>query len=197
MIDVKISQHELKVIREKLEAAGKNAAPVLKKAINETAKQTVPALASKAQEKYVIKDKGFKRSLKIKKASASRLTAEISCTGEVNELIDFLTTPKRPSKHPRADAAKGKVRKESQLKSLEKGNLKAFIARFSNGHVSVVQRVEGNPPARSRLGKRYVKKLLSPSDPVMLGKSYEDLKPDIEAELKLKLIKFMYQALGR
>ena len=89
------------------------------------------------------------------------------------------------------DAARGKVLKASGLKSLQKGNLKAFITKFGSGHVSVVQR-----KGTSRLP---LKKLLSPSIPTMVGneaKVYGIVKPNIEKNLQKNIQKQIDKILG-
>lgn len=91
----------------------------------------------------------------------------------------------------RTDAARGKVLKASGLKSLQKGNLKAFITKFGSGHVSVVQR-----KGTSRLP---LKKLLSPSIPTMVGneaKVYGIVKPNIEKNLQKNIQKQIDKILG-
>ena len=83
------------------------------------------------------------------------------------------------------------VLKASGLKSLQKGNLKAFITKFGSGHVSVVQR-----KGTSRLP---LKKLLSPSIPTMVGneaKVYGIVKPNIEKNLQKNIQKQIDKILG-
>ena len=104
----------------------------------------------------------------------------------VNELADF-----KYKDNTSTDAARGKVLKASGLKSLQKGNLKAFITKFGSGHVSVVQR-----KGTSRLP---LKKLLSPSIPTMVGneaKVYGIVKPNIEKNLQKNIQKQIDKILG-
>ena len=129
-------------------------------------------LADKAKETYAVKSPRFKKAIAQKNATASNPTATLKITGAVNELADF-----KYKDNTSTDAARGKVLKASGLKSLQKGNLKAFITKFGSGHVSVVQR-----KGTSRLP---LKKLLSPSIPTMVGneaKVYGIVKPNIEKE---------------
>ncbi|WP_243252948.1 phage tail protein [[Ruminococcus] lactaris] len=104
----------------------------------------------------------------------------------MNELADF-----KYKDNTSTDAARGKVLKASGLKSLQKGNLKAFITKFGSGHVSVVQR-----KGTSRLP---LKKLLSPSIPTMVGneaKVYGIVKPNIEKNLQKNIQKQIDKILG-
>ena len=119
-------------------------------------------------------------------ATASNPTATLKITGAVNELADF-----KYKDNTSTDAARGKVLKASGLKSLQKGNLKAFITKFGSGHVSVVQR-----KGTSRLP---LKKLLSPSIPTMVGneaKVYGIVKPNIEKNLQKNIQKQIDKILG-
>ena len=77
------------------------------------------------------------------------------------------------------------------MKTLEKGGIKAFIGKFANGHVSVMQR-RGN----ERLP---VKKLLSPSIPKMIGSEkrvYGIVQPDIGKNLQINVQKHITKVLG-
>ena len=133
-----------------------------------------------------VKSPRFKKAIAQKNATASNPTATLKITGAVNELADF-----KYKDNTSTDAARGKVLKASGLKSLQKGNLKAFITKFGSGHVSVVQR-----KGTSRLP---LKKLLSPSIPTMVGneaKVYGIVKPNIEKNLQKNIQKQIDKILG-
>lgn len=163
----------------------------LKKAVNETAKQARKRLANEAKKKYAIKNPKFNQSMKIKNATVASPIAYIISTGGVNEIMDFKVSPaKYATGRDKPDITKGKVLKENGMKRLEKGNLKAFITRFANGHKSVVQRTGRG---------REIKKLLSPSVPIMLGSQrrvYGIVEPHIGNDLREYLRKFVSQQLG-
>lgn len=199
MINFEIDENEIKKIEKKLGNLSSKAPVVIKNAVNETAKKAREQLAKKAQEKYEIKKSKFNKSMKIKNATVSNNTAIISATGEVLELLDYKASPSKYSKTQRRNAVKGKVYKNGSLKLLQKGDLKAFIVRFRNGHISVVQRVEkGKEPSKSKLGNRYIKKILSPSIPKILGnetKVFGLVQPQIHSELKNNLSKHVEKML--
>ena len=158
----------------------------LKNAVNATARDAKKELADKAKETYAVKSPRFKKAIAQKNATASNPTATLKITGAVNELADF-----KYKDNTSTDAARGKVLKASGLKSLQKGNLKAFITKFGSGHVSVVQR-----KGTSRLP---LKKLLSPSIPTMVGneaKVYGIVKPNIEKNLQKNIQKQIDKILG-
>lgn len=156
---------------------------VLAKAINATAKDARTSLAKGAQEAYTIKSGKFNKAMKLKNASSSKPTATITAKGTAMELMDFKVSPASvPTQDSRPDITKGKVLKSSKMKALQKGNLKAFVAKFRSGHVSVVQR---RGPERLPL-----KKLLSPAIPQMIGNErdvYGKIRPDIQANLEANI----------
>ena len=150
MIEFEVDQTQLQRIELKLKDMKAKAPQALKNAVNATARDAKKDLADKAKETYAVKSPRFKKAIAQKNATASNPTATLKITGAVNELADF-----KYKDNTSTDAARGKVLKASGLKSLQKGNLKAFITKFGSGHVSVVQR-----KGTSRLP---LKKLLSPS----------------------------------
>lgn len=175
----------------KLDDKDQSMKKALKKAVNETAKQARKRLADEAKNKYAIKKNRFNKSMKIKNATTSKPVAYIISNGEVNELMDFKVSPVRyATGNKRPNILKGKVVKTEGMKRLQKGSLKAFITRFSNGHQSVAQRTGQG---------RKIKKLLSPSTPIMLGnreRVYGIVEPHIGDDLKENLRRFISQQLG-
>lgn len=191
LILIGIDTADAKKILGKLTDDNQTMKKALQKAVNETAKQARIRLANEATKTYAVKKNRFNKSMKIRKASISKPIAYIVSDGQVNELIDFKTSPaKYKTGKQKPDIIKGKVLKSSSMTRLEKGSLKAFITKFSNGHQSVVQRT----------GKgRKIKKLLSPSVPVMLGSQkrvYGIVEPHIGDDLRNNLRKFVAEQLG-
>lgn len=159
----------------------KNEAPkALKNALNETAKQARKDLATEAQKTYMVKTGRFNKAMKIKNATPSNLEAIIKVTGKVMGLKDFKVSPAtmRTGKN-RPEVVKAKVLKKSGMKPLEKGDIKAFVTKFSNGHVAVVQR-RGE-------ARKPIKALSSNSVPMMIGNEkevYGVVEPKINKNLK-------------
>lgn len=164
---------------------------VLKQALNATAKDVRSMLAEQAKEIYIVQKSKFNKAMKIKNASARKLEALIVTAGAPLELIDFKTNPKKPSTgSARPDVMTGKVLVQSSMKRLEMGNLKAFVAKFKSGHVSIVQR---KGPERLP-----VKKLLSPSIPKMIGNEkqvYGEVEPKIAELLDANIRKYIARTL--
>lgn len=160
---------------------------VLKQALNATAKDARSMLANQAKDIYVVQKSKFNKAMTIKNAFARKLEALIVTAGAPLELIDFKTNPKKPpTDAERPDVTTGKVLVKSSLKRLEMGDLKAFVARFKSGHVSIVQR---KGPERLP-----VKKLLSPSIPKMIGNEkqvYGEVEPKIAELLEANIRKYI------
>lgn len=170
----------LKQIERKLGRMKREAPKALKRALNQTAKQARKDLVVEAKKKYAIKTSGFNKAMRIKNATSSKLEATIKATGKVMGLKDFKVSP--PTMRTgvnRPDIVKAKVLKLGEMKSLEMGNLKAFVTKFSNGHVAVAQRKgEKRLPIRT---------FLTNSIPVILKSErrvYGIVRPHIKKNLK-------------
>ena len=156
---------------------------ILKKAINDTAKQSRKSLASEAKQTYAVKVSGFNKSMTIKNATVSKLEATIKSKGEAMELGQYKAQPFRVATGAsRPKQIKAKVLTQSSMKSLISGDIKAFVAKFKSGKVAVVERDESRR-MKSNPKKAFLKKLLSPSIPQILGnekKVYGKVEPEIE-----------------
>lgn len=186
LIEFEVDRTQLERIELKLKNCRDKAPLALKNAVNATARDAKKDLANKAKETYAVKSPRFKKAIAQKNATKSKPTAILKITGKVNELADF-----KYKENEGANAARGKVLKSGGLKTLQKGDLKAFITKFGSGHVSVVQR-----KTSARLP---VKKLLSPSIPTMIGneaKVYGVVKPNIQKNLQKNIQKQIDKILG-
>jgi 3-deoxy-D-arabino-heptulosonate 7-phosphate (DAHP) synthase len=167
-------------VEKKLGALKSEAPKALKNAINATAKQARKELAQEAQKTYVVKSGRFNKAMTIKNATQGNLEATIKATGAPMELKDFKVSPASvKTGKSRPSMTKGKVLASSGLKNLQKGNIKAFVAKFSSGHATVAQR-QGS----ARLP---IKTLYSNSIPKMIGNEkrvYGVVKPNIESNLR-------------
>lgn len=174
LIRFEFDEDLLKVIEDALGDLRSESRKVLKNAVNATAKQAKADLAKKAQETYVVKKTRFTKAMKTKNATVSRPEAVINITSAQLELKDFRVSPATYSTgENRPDVYKAKVLLSSSMKGLQ-AHTKAFLVKFSNGHVSVAQ----------RRGKRRfpIKKLLSNSIPTMIGNQervFGIVEPDI------------------
>lgn len=180
MITYEYDQNTLAKVEKKLGSLKSEAPKALKNAINQTAKQTRKDLATEAQKTYVVKSGRFNKAMTIKNATQSSLEATIKATGAPMELKDYKVSPATARIGAnRPDLTKAKVLKAGSMKGLRKGNIKAFVAKFSSGHASVAQR---RGSARLPL-----KVLFSNSIPKMLGNEkrvYGIVRPTIEQNLQ-------------
>lgn len=192
---IEVDKSHYENIKHVLNGVQKDSKAILKRAINNTAKQSRKTLATEAKKKYAVKVSGFNKSMKTKNATVSRPEAIISATGEAMELGQFKARPFRVSNGAdRPDVIKAKVLTENGLKKLVKGDTKAFVAKFRSGHVAIVER-DSSRKMKSNQKKDYLKKLLSPSIPQMLGNEknvYQKVEPEIE-ELLSRNIRFELQ----
>ncbi len=170
LIDIRIEEDVIAGINRRLgELQGKSPS-ILKKEINNAAAQMKKSLSREAKKKYVNTDVGmFRDAMDVKKAAVGKLAAVIEAKGHPESLIKFQT-----SGGTDGQSVSAKVFRESKLEELTntkaQPNIKAFITKFKNGHVAVVQRTEkGKIPASSKLGRRYIRELKGPSIPHMLG----------------------------
>lgn len=180
MITYEYDRNTLAKVEKKLGSMKSEAPKALKNAINQTAKQARKDLATEAQKTYVVKSGRFNKAMNIKNATQSSMEATIKATGAPMELKDYKVSPATARTGAnRPDLTKAKVLKAGSMKGLQKGNIKAFVAKFSSGHVSVAQR---RGSARLPL-----KVLFSNSIPKMLGNEkrvYGVVRPTIEENLQ-------------
>lgn len=186
----------IKTIADQLGEYHSKAPTVLKQALNATAKDARTMLATQAQEVYVIQKSRFNKAMEFgskDKATLKKLEATIRAKGTSLELLDFKTVPKKPTTgDARPDITTGKVLKSSGMKRLEVGGIKAFVAQFRSGHVSIVQR-----RGAERLP---VRKLLSPSIPKMVGNEktvYGEVKPQIAELLDANIRKYIDKTISK
>ena len=198
MIYIDVSD-SINSLEKKLDSLGDKSTDVVKKAINLTAKSARKDLEREAKNRYVIKTGGFNRSMKIKSATKGNLVATISSQGKALEIKDFRVSPASyTTGSSRPIVTKGKVLKSSKMKNLEKDNVKAFVAKFKSGHVAVVERVPGKR-MKSNPQKEFLRKLLSPSIPSMLGNEetmYNVINPNVETNLYDNINKVITKIMG-
>lgn len=178
MIHFQVDMQDLTRIESALDTMRNKTKYVLRAAINATAKQTVTLLTDEANREYYISKAKVRKTLSVRNATTGTLTAVVTSTEPVNELYDFKVSPRtyiRGGGVPRG--YKGNVRRDRSaarlvLKPGAAGDqYKAFVVRYQSGHITVGQRVPGKQ-MKSKPDKEFVKTLLSPSTPNMLG--YEE-----------------------
>lgn len=159
---------------------------ILKNALNAAARKVRKQFVKDAKGEYAIKDASAmkdesKGAPKVLTATAANMSAAIRSRGPMQDIMAFMTRP-----NTKTGAAAAKVLKSGSLTTLEMDGLKAFVTRFANGHVAIVQR-----KGADRLP---IKKLLSPAVPHMLGNEtvraqaealvYETLQAEIDKRIQ-------------
>lgn len=200
MIHFQVEMEDLTRIESALGMMKDKSKMVLRTAINNTAKQTVTLLVDEANRQYYITKGKVKKTMTTKKATAGNLQAVITSSEPVNELYDFKVNPRtyvRGGGVPRG--YKGNVRRNKKASKLvlkpgaAGDQYKAFVVRYQSGHITVGQRVPGKK-MKSKPEKEFVKTLLSPSTPNMLGyeqgvygvvkpKMYDMLQQNIQTQI--------------
>ena len=128
---------------------------VTARAINRAAEAARTQAGRSVREKYVVKQKDVVSTIKVKKATANNLNADIRSKGPVLKLMAFKVNPGKPQPG----------RKKKVTVSVKKGSQKSisnsFVAQTSSGHVNVFTRVSRKRlPIRGHYG---------PSVPQMIG----------------------------
>lgn len=201
MIHFQVEMEGLHEIESALGMMKDKSKMVLRTAINNTAKETVTLLADEANREYYIPKARVKKTMSTEKATVGKLEAIITSAEPVNELYDFKVSPKAYTPHNRPPAGHtGNVRRDRSpsrlyLKPGASGDkYKAFVVRYRSGHITIGQRVPGKR-MKSKPHKEFVKTLLSPSTPNMLGyeqgvygvvkpKMYDMLQQNIQAQIQ-------------
>ena len=168
-LEIDIDKKTRREIAKLLGDLKKKTPRVIAKAANETAKVARPLLANMARVKYTVNAKYLQaEQMEIKKAKVRDPTATIKVSGGSTNLYQFDVTPKTLSKK-RKEAPKARVLYSSGMKTLQTGNLKAFIVKFASGHKAIAQRTGTIKTGKKNRFARECKVLLSPSLPTMIG----------------------------
>jgi hypothetical protein len=149
---------------------------VLKNSVNATARSARKIITDRAKKAYTAKISNMNKAMTIKKASNYNLEATITAKGKPLELKSFKVSPaKPPATQKIGSTTKAKVYSSSPMKKLEYKGIKAFVAEFKSGHVSVAQR-----KTKKRLP---IKVLYSTSIPRMVGNEemvFNEIKDKIQ-----------------
>lgn len=175
MIHFQVEMQDLTEIESALGMMKDKSKYVLRAAINSTAKQTVTLLSDEANREYYISKAKVKKTMSVKNATVGTLTAVVTSAEPVNELYDFKVNPRTYIRGGGVPGGyKGNVRRDKSAAKLilkpgaGADQYKAFVVKYQSGHLTVGQRVPGKR-MKSKPDKEFVKTLLSPSTPNMLG----------------------------
>lgn len=201
MIHFQVEMQDLTQIESALGMMKDKSKMVLRTAINNTAKETVTLLVDEANRQYYIAKSRVRKTMTTKKATVGKLEAIVTSSEPVNELYDFKVNPRTYIRGGGVPGGyKGNVRRDKTASKLvlkpgaAGDQYKAFVVRYQSGHITVGQRVPGKR-MKSKPGKEFVKTLLSPSTPNMLGyeqgvygvvepKMYDMLQKNIQEQIQ-------------
>ena len=181
MIRYQVDMDDLREIEQYLGMTRDKSKIVLRGAINDTAKDSMKLLLNETSKRYVLRRSVLKKSMGLSKATTSNLSAVIAVVSPTTELYDSKVSPKKYV-HPldfehKPSHYKGKVLRQSSMSKLilrpgtARDKYKAFVVKFKAGdkeHITIGQRVPGKK-MKSKPHKEFVKKLLAPSVPTMMG----------------------------
>lgn len=169
MITVEVDKSDLRRVYNALGKIGNDAPKVICRGINKTASKSKTQLSDRIKAVYTVKPGKVKSNMYVRRATYSRLEAEVRAKGRPLSIVSFKTTAPKTG-------AKASIIKGNGLKELNMGGIKAFKGD-SNLNGQIYQR---------RGKSRYpLKKLTSNSVPVMVGneKVYDQLEPKIKQML--------------
>lgn len=128
MVQIRVAHaEEIEKIFSKSE---KEAKIVLWRAINRAAIAARTKASVEIRKNYIIKAVDVKKTIKIRTATANRISAEVRASGPVTPLMKFDVS-----------SLKNKMVTARVKKGSKKPVQTGFIARMSNGHTNVVTRV--------------------------------------------------------
>lgn len=187
MIRVEVDQESLRYVQNRLGLMQRKAPQVISAALNDTARSARVKLATKARETYTVKSANFKGEMKIRRATYSRLTAEIKSQGKPLKLASFRTSAGSRTSGAKANVVKGR-------------GLQAIVSRIT-GNKAFKGSGSLNGQIYQRRGKsRYPLKVFSSNSiPVMIGneeKVYGIVEPKIKSDLQKNMERQIKRLVG-
>lgn len=199
MIAITADPQDLELVLSKLEGAKKQAPKAIRTALNDTAVTARKLLAQHAQKRYTVKDAGFNKHTRVRKATLSKLEAAINVQGSP------MTQPRYHTTAPKSGVKTEVLKGEGLQELVNQARNKAFIQKVDGVNL-VLQRVKKYKKATKRgESEEYRYPLHSahgPSVSKMLEKVYqggkitdEGLREDIleiyQANLKKQIERMM------
>lgn len=165
-------------------------APVLlKKSVNEAARQTMKDIKKDTRNKYILGVNDVNEKINLEgKASTLRPRMRIKIKSRQYDLMDFKVKP--GTYNPKRKVAlKAKVQRNEEYEELinKEGN-KAFIALGSDRYLVVRQRVEG--------GRYPLRRLRGPSMPSMVHTVWKEKQTDYRQRLRQSVEKHIAEIMG-
>ena len=202
MITVEVNHDDLAYVQSKLGALREQAPKVLRDAVNKTARNARMRLAAKARERYTVKNVGFNNHVKIRRATQSKLYAELKVNGRTLTQPRFHTT-----RNTKRRGAKTEVIRGHGLKELvnREGN-KAFFAKVATGHKNVNHTASAQDKTTNMVLQRTgddhypMRSFHGSSVPKMLEKVYDGRSitdPGLKKEIEAMYRRNVQDAIGK
>ncbi len=150
---IELKMHHVEKLEKLFSKTPKEARTVFARSINRSAVTARSKASQEIRAKYIIRASDAKSAIKINKATASKLSAQVRASGPATPLMKFDVTPTKPNNA----IVRARVKKSGGRKPITHG----FIAGMSNSHTNVFIRV-----SKSRLP---IKGLYGPSIAQMMG----------------------------
>lgn len=184
MININIDTKELERIEMLLSTVPKGMEKATSSAINRTLQMARTSATRKAREKYDVKAKDVRGSIKLKRAGGSSLDGSMISRGSPIPLVKFKVNPSKPSPSRRKPVFASVKKSGGSIKS-------AFVAEMRSGHAGVFERV-----GKSRYP---IRELYGPSSPQMIGEKsiMEELGKESEEIILTRLSHEAIRLLGR
>ena len=169
LIQVRVDDGAMeRYIRQRLGALSSQTPKVLKNSLNATAKQVRKQMIADSRGRYSAFENNDisatpGKIMKLSGATVSRNSARLRAVGRPQDLAKFAVSPRRVSRGlDRPESYGAKVLSGSGMRRMDR-RPKAFLVKFSNGHISLVSRKSDAP------GERKLSAYYSPALPQMLG----------------------------
>ncbi|MCI8993165.1 MAG: hypothetical protein HFG80_10685 [Eubacterium sp.] len=187
--DIQVDEAQLNDIKKRLGKLEGKAPAVLRNAINRAAQKAKTETKQEVASRYIILQKDVAETIRVTKASTSKLSAKLTSVGSPRALTKFKVSPKRivtrtKRGKPSPAVYKAQVMKAGELKPLS-GDPKAFFATMKSGHKGIMERVSSR--------RLPIKELYGPAIPSMVKneevlekikkEAAETLEKRIEAEV--------------
>lgn len=184
MIEIKIDPQEIDRIEKMLTTIPQGMEKATSSAINRTLQMTRTSATRKAREKYDIKAKDVRDTIKLKRAGKSNSQGAMISRGTPIPLMKFKVNPSKPNP----------ARKKPVFASVKKsgGSIKsAFVTSFDSGHAGVFERVG--------ISRFPIKEFYGPSSPQMIGEQsiIEELEDEAQEIMLRRLSHEAVRLLGR
>lgn len=189
MAEVIVETKELKRVAVELSAFPKVAPKAMSAALNRTIATVKTDMRREAVAAYEVKSADVAKSLSVKKASPSRLTASAISAGRPIALIHFKVKPRKPPSKRTAKQVMVKIKKSEGYTTI--GTKPSAFVQDVNGAVNVFKRIGAKRLPIKRLYSLSVPQMISNEEVInrITEKAHETLDKRVTHEINYRLKK--------